>query len=182
MASITINAGDMYVTNGSVSGNTLTTTGSEIVVRIDSTKIDYQIDNTLVSIAVPVSAGNRGSKTPYSRAIDLKRLKETVTVQGVLSDESGESAITKRNNINSLLKNGNALTIVWAKNYATNEYQTLFTPNSDPEVNTGVAIISVGYTETVGLVGEAVGGATDQEPPEKNIAINISFVRGKDLI
>jgi hypothetical protein len=37
------------------------------------------------------------------------------------------------------------------------------------------------FTETVGYVGEAVGGATDEEPPERNIAINIQLVRGKDM-
>jgi hypothetical protein len=105
LVTTTIDAGNIYICDldwdsnpNAISGNTITHDANK-VVKIDTTKIDFNFDNAVTVIPIPVSKGNRTSKTAYARAIDLKRIKEVVSVQGFLADESGESAITKRNNL-----------------------------------------------------------------------------------
>ena len=104
----------------------------------------------------------------------MKRIKEAVSVAGFLEDESGESAFTKKTNLLNLGKNGDALTIVWG----LGDYQTKWASNTDPSVNTGVFISKMTFTETAGLFGENV---TASPQPERNIAIQIQLVRGKDM-
>lgn len=176
MTDTTIDAGNLYVTDGSISGNTITTTGSEIVIQIQTTKIEYDLEGGVVVISIPVSKGNRGTQTPYARVIDLKRIKEVVSIQGFLVDESDSRALTKRDNLISLSKSGGALTIVWGQD----NYQTIWKPDDDPETNTGAFITKTKFTETAGSLSDE-GGFSGDPPPEKNIAINIQFVRGKDM-
>ncbi len=172
MTDTTIDAGNIYITDGSSTTTTITTTGSQKVVRITTTKSDYNYDNSIIQIPIPVSAGDRTSKTPYSRALDLKRIKEVISVQGFLADEETESAITKRDNLLTLGKNGDELTVVWG----VSSYQTLWERGVIPY---GAFILKMMFTETAGIVGEPVSG---NPQPERNIAIQIQLVRGKDLI
>lgn len=166
---VAIDAGSIYITDGSVSGNTIS--GDSVTVRIDSTKVDYNYDNPVTQIPIPVSSGSRSSKTPYSRAIDLKRIKEVISVQGILADEETKRAITKRDDLLLVGKRGDELTIVWGQG----NYRTIFERGALPY---GVFINKMMFTETVGIVGEGKAG---DAPPERNIAIQIQLVRGKDL-
>ena len=168
---VDIDNGNVYFTTGTVSGNTII---GGTTVRIRSTKLDHNYDNTIAVIPIPLSKGNRDSKTPFSRAIDLKRIKEAITVQGFLEDESGESSVTKKNNLLTIGKTGGALTLVWGQS----PYQTIFTADGDPEINTGVFINKMTFTETVGIMGDLVTG---NPQPERNIGIQIQVIRGKDI-
>ena len=181
MATTTIDPGNIYVawldwtpSTPPISGNTITHDANK-VVKISTTKIDTNLDNPIILIPIPVSKGGRGANTTYARALDLKRIKEAVSVQGFLADEASESAITKRNNLTALGKDNDALTVVWGQG----NYQTLWRPNKDsPTTNTGVFILKVMFTETAGIVGEAVSGDAQ---PDRNISIQITLVRGKDM-
>ena len=170
---VSIDAGSIYVTNSTNVTTTTITDGT--IVRIAATKLDYNYDNQIGAIPIPVSPGNREDKVPFSRAIDLKRIAEAITVQGFLEDESGESAITKRNNLITLGKTGGALTLVWG----LSPYQTVWKSDADAETNTGVFINKMTFTETVGIIGE---GVSVNPQPERNIAVQLQVIRGKDLI
>lgn len=159
IAGKTIINGCFYVSDGTT------------VVEIFSAKIDQNYDNAITQIPIPVSSGNRASGTPYSRVIDIKRIKEVVSVQGHLEDESTESANTKRNNLLTLGKTGDALTIVWG----LGNYQTIWQPNTPPY---GAFILKMMFTETGGMYGENVTGDSQ---PERKIDIQIQLVRGKDM-
>jgi len=37
------------------------------------------------------------------------------------------------------------------------------------------------FTSTTGKLGLNIGGATNEEPSERNIGINITLIRGKDM-
>ena len=191
MATTTLNAGDVYITDGQLqdsSGNHSTpytrieTTGAQKIVRITSVKIDNALDNTLSVIPIPVSKSVRGT-TPFARIIDLKRIKESLTVTGNIEDESGVTAESKRDDLLSMTKTGGELTMVYGPSYATNDYQTAwFKPESgDDQNNRGVFVIKITFTSTIGKLGEAVGGASDQESPERMIGIILTIVRGKDM-
>ncbi len=176
MATKTIDAGNIYVTDGSISGNVITTGEiipgvNQKVVRITTTKIDYNYDNNVVQLPIPVSTGDRLIKTPFSRAMELKVIKEVISVQGFLADEETESAITKRDNLLTLGKQRDELTVVWG----VSPYQTLWKRGTSPY---GAFILKMMFTETAGIVGEPVSG---NPQPERNIAIQIQLARGKDL-
>tara|TARA_R100000501_G_C2586799_1_gene88112 strand:- start:280 stop:828 length:549 start_codon:yes stop_codon:yes gene_type:complete len=182
MATTTVNRGDAYITDGVVTHSgtttTITTTGTQIVVHIiPTTKIDYNYDNNIVSIPIPVSLGDR-AKLPLNRIIDLKRIKESITIQGFLEDSSGSSAENKRDDLLTLGKHRGELTVVYGHKYTTNNYQTIFERNS---VGRGVFILKMGFTSTAGKVGLDVGGPTNEETGERNIGINITLLRGRDM-
>ena len=102
-----IDPGNIYITSGTVSGNTIT---GGTTVDIQTTKIDQNMDNQVTILPIPISKGSRSSKTAYARAIDLKRIKEVVSVQGFLIEEPTSRAIDKKNNLLTLAKKGGALT------------------------------------------------------------------------
>lgn len=165
---VTIVNGNFYVTNGTVSGNTIdvpTSNGDLTVVVIHSTKISYDYENKMNLIPILLSRGSRSystsdldnlgdatttdsSKKSYSRNIDLKRIMEQISVTGFLEDESTERAITKRKNLRALARNFGALTVVWG----TGNYQTIWTPNVAPY---GAFITKIHTDEIVGKIGEA---------------------------
>ena len=192
MATTTITDGNIYIFIGTVSGNTITH-GSNVLVKIHSTKIDYNYDNPIALIAIPVSKGSRAANTIRTRAIDLKRVKEAISIQGFLDDEETESATTKRDNLLSLGKGavlwGNtvpdgasgsfskntSLAVLWG---TSGNYRTYWRPNENAGVNSGVFILKMMFTETAGIVGEDVLGDSQ---PERNIAIQMTLVRGKDI-
>jgi len=163
----TIVPGNFYVSDG-------TTT-----VEIFSAKIDYNYDNAVGEIPIAVTPNQRdvlesASQEPYARIIDLKRIKEAISVQGVLGDESTESANTKRNNLLALGKTGGELTIVWN----TGNYQTLWLPETNPKDGTGAFIKKMMFTETAGIYGENVTGDSQ---PERKIDVQLQVIRGMDI-
>ncbi len=167
---VNIDVGNIYITSGTVSGNTIT---GGTTVDIQTTKIDQNMDNQVTILPIPISRGSRSSKTAYARAIDLKRIKEVVSVQGFLIDEPPSRAIDKKNNLLTLAKTGGALTLVWGQG----NYQTLWKPSTSPY---GVFILKIMFTETAGLIADA-SGFTGDPPPERSMAIQIQLVRGKDM-
>mgnify|MGYP001618254738 FL=1 len=190
---IKVDKGNCYITDGSISqsgNNTLiTTTGNQIVVQINpSTKIDYMYDNNITNIAIPLSKGSRAN-TPLNRVIDLKRIKEIITVQGFLADEQIDtdnngtrdtfiSAERRQTDLLELAKHRGELTLVYGNKFSTENYQTLWEANS---LERGCFIMKMQFTTTTGKIGLDIGATSGQFPPERNIGINITLIRGKDM-
>ena len=181
MAIIDLDAGNVYITDSRlITDMDITTNSSQKVVKIASTKLDYNYDNQIGVIPILVSSGRRGElkdadQEPFARAIDLKRIAEAITVQGFLEDESGESAITKRDNLLTIAKTGGALSIVWG----IGPYQTVWKTETNAKDGTGIFISKMTFTETVGIIGE---GVSVNPQPERNIAVQLQVIRGKDLV
>lgn len=178
MATTTIVDGNVYITTGSVSGNTITHDTNKCVT-VHATKIDQGYDNQLNSIPTPQSKGNRPN-TKSARVIDLKRFNEAITINGFLEDEAGEAALVKRNNLLSMAKNNGELTLVFNKT----PYQTLWTPGNPTVIDRGVFIRKMDFSFTAGLLGDTVttdpdGGSNAQ--PETSISVQLNVVRGKDM-
>lgn len=172
----TILDGNVYITNGSVNGNTITH-DSDRMVMIHSTKIDYNYDNQIQVIPPVTTFGERSESDVVTQTIpplviDLKRYTESIAIQGYLEDEPSESATTKRENLLTLAKNFRKLTVVWG----ITPYQTLWKPDA-PNSLFGVFIQKMMFSETAGIVGEAV---TASPQPERNIAVQIQLIRGQD--
>ena len=165
---VSIDTGNLYITSGSVTGNTIT---GGTTVQIQTTKNDYNYNNALQKVPIPVSKGNRTTTTPYGRTIDIKRIDEAISIQGFLIEEPTSRAIDKRNDLITLGKTGDALTLVWGQG----NYQTIWKPDTSPY---GVFIQKMMITETAGQAGIAYTG---DPPPERSLAIQITFVRGKDM-
>ena len=66
MATTIITDGNVYIFIGKVNENTITH-GSNAVVKIHATKIDYSYDNPLTIIPIFVSKGNRGANKVKTR-------------------------------------------------------------------------------------------------------------------
>ncbi len=184
MVDTTINKGDAYITDGDIvtvsnTNDTIRTSGNQIVVHIiPTTKIDYLYENAVAPIPIPITKQQRG-QDPLDRIIDLKRIKEIVTVQGFLEDGGGSSAESKRDNLLTLGKKRGELTLVYGQRYSTNNLQTLWERNSDER---GCFIMKMNFTSTTGKLGLNIGGGGgSQEPTERNISINVSLIRGKDM-
>jgi len=178
MVDTTIDAGNVYITDGTTNGTTITTTGSQIVIKIDpTTKIDYNLDNSVIPIPNPVSGGNRGTVNPFTRIIDLKKIAEVISVQGTLSNNANRRGITERDNLITLMKNRGELTVVWGQG----NYQTLFKkPGASDDVTLrGMAIVKLSFTEFAGIVGSSFTG---DAPPERQMDVQVQLIRGKDMV
>ncbi len=177
--------GNLYITNGNLlnaAGNdsspyTQISGGTTVQINLTQ-KIDYILQNVVTFIPIPISKGIRGT-TPYARALDLKRITETISLQGFLADEKTARAIDKRNSLITLMKTGNALTAIWG----LGNYQTVWRPNINPQTNTGAFFTKLQFTETAGLVGDAhtADAAAQQLFIARNIAIQLQLGRGKDM-
>lgn len=145
MATTTVDA-RFFITNGSLSGDTITTTGSQIVVRVDTGEngVEFNYDNPVISIQQPIidTPAKGGSDAPRTRMKNLLRLKRTITVNGYLAEESGSTSLSKRNDLDTLMNYGAVLTVVWG---AGSNQQT-YTGN----------IIKLNIKESVGQV---IGGS-----------------------
>ncbi len=174
MATTPIIPGNVYVTTGSISGDTITHSDNK-AVEIWSDKIDYDYQNEVGNIPIPIPKGSRTSKSAQTRARDLKLITVALTVAGHLADDGDDatlgSANAKRNNLIDMMNNEGGLKVVWGPD---GNFRTLF---GDTETNKAF-ITKMTFTETSGHQGE--GGTSDPEP-ERKIDITISFIIGKDL-
>ena len=168
----------MYITTGTVSGNTITHDSNKCV-KIHTTKGDENYDNQANVIPIPVAPNLVGTTNPFSKVVDTKKITEAFGVQGELDNEAADSSFQKRVNLISMLKNNKELTFVTG----TTPYQILWTPNAANNGN-GVSIVKMQFTHTAGYVGDEVttdpdGGST--APPETSISCQLQLVRGKGV-
>ena len=82
-------------------------------VEIEIEKIEHTVDNQLSEINV----SNSGQEDTRTLLVDLARVKEAVTVNGFLLDQSTSSAQTKKQNLLSMLRNSSTqrgnMAITW---------------------------------------------------------------------
>jgi hypothetical protein len=172
-----IDGGNAYLTTGSVSGNTIT--GGTTVKINTTTKIDYTLQNDMSVLPSAISGGNRGNREPFSRIIDLKKIREELTITGTLAEETDERAITKRDNLIQMMRNEGALTLVWGQT----PHQTLIKVDTDNDLF-GVFISRLGFSETSGFVGNEhtsdVSGGTAKG--ERSTDVVIHLIRGRDMV
>lgn len=144
---------------------------SEVVISADGktsvtiwvTKLDHNIDKPLVNIPLPRQKSSMDADTAWgSYLVDIGRIKELITLQGTLIDETTESALTKKNNLFSIVGYKRAITITWGT-------------GSNAQTRTG-NISKVMTTETPGIVGEQQSGYYS----EKNFAVQLSLMVGTD--
>ena len=184
---VDIDQGNLYITTGTLVGSPVTsiTGGTSIHVNLTQ-KIDYIIINAIGFLPIPVSTGNRSTIKPFARAIDLKIITETLGVTGFLAEEETERAITKRNNLVTLMKEGNELKVVWG----LGNYQTVWKPSSNPKTSgdTGGFITKLTFTEVAGKGAPEVLGDVHASDVSSKVAyvrraigVILSLGRGKDL-
>ena len=138
-------------------------------VTIWATKVDHNLDKPLIDIQIPQQTdganGFAGNSETY--LIDLGRVKEIVTIQGMLIDESSDSALDKKDRLWQMAKTKSKVTLVWgaqtSKTYA-------------PETITG-NITKIGITETAGIIADEQKSG---EYREKNYAVQLAVIKGTD--
>jgi len=96
-------------------------------------QIEHIMAKQVMELAVPKQ------NPPLTYIIDLQRLKETINVDGVLEDTNSESALTKKNNLRTLMQSSGSYTLSWGSGATAQSY----TGNS----------IHVGVKEVVGRIG-----------------------------
>ena len=98
-----------YKGSGKLKGQVATITGSEgTTVDILLTKqVEFAMDKQLSILAIPKQS------PPLTYNIDLKRLKEVITVTGTLLDEDDSISKTKLDNLRTIMQNAGKCTLAW---------------------------------------------------------------------
>lgn len=141
-------------------------------VTIWTTKIDHNADKPLINIPVPrQKADMDGETAPSTYLIDIGRVKEVITVQGILIDDATTSAQEKKTNLMKIIYYERSVTFTWGSGVRAQTY----TGN----------INKCSITETPGIIG--VQSQVDREVEnttgyrsEKNFAIQIALMVGTE--
>ena len=81
--------------------------GSTSVDILITRQVEFNMDKELIILSVP-------KQTPtLVWNIDIKRLKEVITITGILLDENGDSGKDKFDNLRTLLRNSGDMTLAW---------------------------------------------------------------------
>lgn len=100
--------------------NELTITKSGIspvkILLLGDKSIKWGFDKGLLIIDVPKQA------TPFSWLVDLKKLKEVITVTGILEDEATDSHYAKKARMRQILQSEGTMTIQWDSNDTNQPY------------------------------------------------------------
>jgi len=135
------------------------------IIALESKTIKHQFDKKLSQLPRPTKDG-----IPVTYLIDLGRLVEYITIQGILLDEGpGNSHMDKKNLFRNMLKTQGTMQIKWDSN--------------DPAQWSGGAVNSgswVGYTVNVvkSEISEEAGTYGDYDDT-KFIMITVQFVIGE---
>ena len=165
MATTTIRDGNVYVTTGTISGNTITHDTNK-AVEIFSARIEYSYINDIAGIMFK-SRGNTDTNVPR-RIRDLKKITKVITVTGILDDETSLRGITKRQNLLNMGEFERGLTLVWGRgNYRTLLDASADIASDDLDATTGgVFVLKMRFRETAGIYGTLVS-TSDPQPSYK---------------
>ncbi len=154
---VNIDIGNIHVTSGTVSGDTIT---GGTTVKIETIKVDDNTQNKITEFNIPRSPTNATSDAPESNIIDLKRIKNAISIQGFLATDSDSSGYEKKRDLFVLQGLGgtnerafmsgqtvkNAMvTVIWGQSVPGGGYSTR------QQKVTG-AIVKIMTTETAGLM------------------------------
>ena len=95
------------------------------------------------------------------------RLKRVITVNGFLSEESGTTAKSKRDDLDTLIVFGKVLTVVWGA-------------GDDKQFYTG-SFLKASIKEGLGRVIDGSAVAIDSSSPEKHFSVQLQFLVGDNL-
>ena len=171
-----IDIGNFYITNEPFATVGDTLSDSYTIVRIDHQKLDDNITKETTELNIPAT---QSSVPPSSLLLDLKRIKQVISVQGVLISDSTESAFEKKqklytlagmggNTENSFVSGQTAMdgfvTCVWG--LASQSRQQKIRGN----------IVKIAITEVPGLI---VADVNESHPITYSVQIQISI--GKNM-
>ena len=114
--------------------------------------IQHVLDKQVIFFQIPKQ------DPPLSFNIDLKKLKEAITVKGILEDTNSESGLTKKNNIRAMMQTAGTYTLAWG------------TGESKVQSYTG-SIAKTAITEVAGRTG-------DEGSQNKTFEIILTFFIG----
>ena len=133
-------------------------------VTVWTTKLDHNVDKPLTNIPeIRQDEAMENQDAPGTKLVDLGRIKELITLQGYLHDETTEAAVTKKANLLIIVYHKKAVKITWGTGARAQTYYG----------NVNKCMI----TETAGIVGQQQSGYEC----EKNFAIQLSLLVGKDV-
>lgn len=125
----------VYITNGTVSGNTITystidpTVSGTRYVDVDAIIIEDSPTKEPIVLPIPVSPNDQerkgGSNTGTTWIIDLIKIKRIITVTGHLSDDGTTSAFDKKQNLIKIMQYGGTFTLVWRDTSNNQEKHTV---------------------------------------------------------
>jgi len=138
-----------------------------IEVPIAATKVEQDLDNQAKTIEKPVMIRNQGIQAPTTIILDLKRVKEAITINGYLLSDATSTALEKKqalisrttlpsdhplapNSIGILHKKGN-LTLIWR----------------GEEIECGFGKIKIIDSAEVGELPSSAGRGTRGETPQR---------------
>lgn len=90
-------------------------------VNLDITfiKLEQDYDKQLAILSIPKNTDSNNlspttsTENPLNLLIDLKRLKQVVTITGYLLEETASTALAKKDILEVILTNGGLLTLTW---------------------------------------------------------------------
>ncbi len=143
-------------------------------VEIWTTKLDHNLDKPIIDIQLTDNKDtmdtNKDSLSRWeSFLIDIGRVKEIITVQGFLADDSSTSALTKKENLFKIVGNSRNTTITWGTDTGGG--------SQNKQTRSGNAT-KIGVTETPGKMGTQ--GPTAGDSGEKMFAVQLALIVGGD--
>lgn len=170
----TIEEGNLYVTTGTISGNTITHNSGKCV-EIFSANIEYDYQNEEAIRSLPVSGGQVGTKEPVAFSTGIKMILEVISSDGALLDDDDSTGIQKRDYLLDMAKKEKELKIVFG---TTQGGQTIWqrSGSGDSEVF-GAAIVKMKFRQTAGKRDNTTSGT----PYFKKYDINIQLKRAKNI-
>lgn len=113
--------------------------------------IEHGFDKQLLIKPIPEEESN------LTYLVDLKRLREAITIVGILEDTDTESALTKKNNLRTIMQSKGTMTLTW-----------------------GAGALEQSFTVNISkaLIKEVPGRIGPEGSQNKTFEINITFIIG----
>jgi len=138
--------------------------GTQTDVEIFTTKLDHNVEKPFIDIQIPRQKADMDSETEaVTYLIDIGRIKEFITIQGMLVDDDTTSALTKKINLRKIAVFEREITVTWG----TGSRKQTVKGN----------IQKVMFTETAGIVGEGQPSGYEQE---KNFGVQLGLMVGEE--
>lgn len=180
---------NFYVTNGVLSADTITG-GTTVKISTGTTggsgtPIEFSYVANPIKILQPIvnTKAKGGTGTFRTRIKDLLKTERVITVNGFLSEETGTTALSKRNNLDVLMERGGILTAVWGKTLAgesadTNEQQTFTGTIIKLTLREGFGKVIEGEPEDT---SPATGRVQEPKRFDRNFAVQLQFLVAEAL-
>jgi len=171
----TIQDGYVYLTTGTVSGDTIS---GGTTVDIYVTGIEHQIDKKLGIREWYISKGNATERDPVTYIRDRKKIRHTIVIKGYIVSDATETRQDKFNNLNYIIGNGTGagnrragtFTVVWGTQSSGNRYT--YSVNLDK--------ISIKDVMEEGELKDAAGNTIPGEGKYSKFEVTMNLIVGVD--